>query len=61
MTYIHDAKEYTIHNNGETWTTPRHLVHAQQVPFELKITEDYEKFINYVNSLTAKRGDSIPE
>ena len=61
MTYIHDAKEYTIHNNGETWTTPRHLVHAQQVPFELKITEEYEKFINYVNSLTAKRGDSIPE
>ena len=56
MTYTVTKNQYVISNNGETWLTPTHFVHAQRVGFKLDISKSYRHFINDIIKQTGKRG-----
>lgn len=56
MTYTTTDIRHVIENDGETFITPRHYVHAQKVGFDLKISKDYKKFITEIAQETGKRG-----
>lgn len=57
MTYTTTNKQYNITNNGETWVTPRHFVHAQNVGFNLDISKSYRQFLEMKHIETGKRGN----
>ena len=56
MTYTVTKNQYKIYNDGETWLTPTHFVHAQRVGFKLDISKSYRNFINDIIKQTGKRG-----
>ena len=57
MTYTTTNKQYNITNDGETWVTPRHFVHAQNVGFNLDISKSYRQFLEMKHVETGKRGN----
>ena len=57
MTYTTTNTEYNITNDGETWVTPRHFVHAQNVGFNLDISKSYRQFLEMKHVETGKRGN----
>ena len=57
MTYTTTNKQYNITNDGETWVTPRHFVHAQRVGFNLDIRKSYRQFLEMKHIETGKRGN----
>lgn len=58
MTYMCAEDQCVVTNDGESFLTPKHFVHAQQVGFKLDISKDYRSFINDIISTTGKRGNS---
>ena len=56
MTYTTTNKRFNITNDGETFVTPSHFIHAQRVGFKLDISKSYRSFINDIISETGRRG-----
>lgn len=57
MTYTTTNKHFNITNDGETFVTPSHFIHAQRVGFKLDISKSYRTFINDVIYETGRRGN----
>lgn len=57
MTYTTTNKHFNVVNDGETFETPSHFIHAQRVGFKLDISKSYRTFINDIISETGKRGN----
>ena len=60
MTYVLQGEQFKIYDdNGDPFITPRHFIHAKNVGFKLKLSEDYENFVEFVQSKTAMRGKVV--
>ena len=60
MTYVLQGEQFKIYDdNGDPFITPKHFIHAKNVGFKLKLSEDYENFVQMVQNKTAMRGKVV--